>query len=80
MVSQTGPINLEKCLLIRSESEISDVLCKPVFVQTLFDTTINEGDRLRLRAAVNAHPEPEVKTTNDFSIEYFSFKDHLVSK
>ena len=40
---------------------MSDTPSKPVFVQPLVDTTINEGDKLKLRAAINAHPEPEVK-------------------
>jgi hypothetical protein len=39
---------------------MSDTPSKPVFVQSLVDTTINEGDKLKLRAAINAHPEPEV--------------------
>jgi hypothetical protein len=50
----------------KRESEMSDTPCKPVFVQPLLDTTINEGDKLRLHAAINAHPEPEVK--NKFSL------------
>lgn len=50
---------------------MSDVLCKPVFVQTLFDTSINDGDRLRLRAAINAHPEPEVKENERFFKTFF---------
>jgi len=40
---------------------MSDTPCKPVFVQPLLDTTINEGQKLKLHAAINAHPEPEVK-------------------
>jgi len=39
---------------------MSDTPCKPVFVQSLRDTTINEGQKLKLHAAINAHPEPEV--------------------
>jgi hypothetical protein len=39
---------------------MSDTPSKPVFVQLLRDTTINEGQKLKLHAAVNAHPEPEV--------------------
>ncbi|CAF3636008.1 unnamed protein product [Rotaria sordida] len=42
------------------ESEMSDTPCKPVFVQPLRDITINEGQKLRLHAAINAHPEPEI--------------------
>ncbi|CAF1249492.1 unnamed protein product [Adineta ricciae] len=42
------------------ESELSDTPSKPVFVQSLRDTTINEGQKLKLNAAVNAHPEPEI--------------------
>ncbi|CAF4945620.1 unnamed protein product, partial [Rotaria magnacalcarata] len=33
--------------------------CRPVFVQPLRDTTITEGQKLKLHAAINAHPEPE---------------------
>jgi hypothetical protein len=44
-----------------SESEMSDTPCKPVFVQPLLDLSINEGNKLKLHAAINAHPEPEVK-------------------
>jgi len=40
---------------------MSDTPCKPIFVQPLLDTTINEGQKLKLHAAINAHPEPEVK-------------------
>jgi hypothetical protein len=40
---------------------MSDTPCKPVFVQPLLDTTINEGEKLKLHAAINAHPEPEVR-------------------
>ena len=50
--------------LTSREADISDTLCKPVFVQTLLDVTTNEGDKLRLRAAVNAHPEPEVRRSS----------------
>jgi hypothetical protein len=39
---------------------MSDTPCKPIFVQSLVDATINEGETLKLRAALNAHPEPEV--------------------
>jgi hypothetical protein len=45
---------------IQRESEMSDTPCKPIFVQSLVDATINEGETLKLRAALNAHPEPEV--------------------
>ena len=44
-----------------SESEMSDTPSQPVFVQPLLDTTLNEGQKLKLHAAINAHPEPEVK-------------------
>jgi hypothetical protein len=47
---------------------MSDTPCKPVFVQPLLDITLNEGQKLKLHAAINAHPEPEV-----FLFEYFSF-------
>lgn len=40
---------------------MSDTPCKPVFVQPLLDVTITEGQKLKLHAAINAHPEPEVK-------------------
>jgi hypothetical protein len=43
---------------------MSDTPSKPNFVQSLRDTTINEGEKLKLNAAINAHPEPEVKTKN----------------
>jgi hypothetical protein len=58
---------------------MSDTPCKPVFVQPLRDITINEGQKLKLHAAINAHPEPEVKQ-NIFlvSLQIFSFKDYLV--
>jgi hypothetical protein len=39
---------------------MSDTPCKPVFAQPLRDTTMTEGQKLKLHAAVNAHPEPEV--------------------
>jgi hypothetical protein len=39
---------------------MSDTPCKPVFVQPLLDLSINEGNKLKLHAAINAHPEPEV--------------------
>jgi hypothetical protein len=39
---------------------MSDTPCKPVFVQPLLDITIPEGQKLKLHAAINAHPEPEV--------------------
>jgi hypothetical protein len=61
---------------------MSDTPCKPVFVRLLVDTTINEGEKLRLHAAINAHPEPEVKKY----ISFFYFiilvfcQDYLVSK
>jgi hypothetical protein len=53
----------------KSESELSDTPCKPVFVQSLLDITINEGEKLKLHAAINANPEPEVK--RKFSICFF---------
>jgi len=40
---------------------MSDTPCKPVFVQPLLNTTINEGQKLKLHAAINALPEPEVE-------------------
>jgi hypothetical protein len=40
---------------------MSDTPCKPVFVQSLLDITIIEGQKLKLHAAINAQPEPEVK-------------------
>ena len=40
---------------------MSDTPCKPVFVQPLRDITIHEGQKLKLHAAINAHPEPEVE-------------------
>jgi len=43
---------------------MSDTPSKPNFVQSLRDTTINEGEKLKLNAAINAHPEPEVKKKN----------------
>jgi len=43
---------------------MSDTPCKPVFVQPLLDITINEGEKLKLHAAINAHPEPEVNKIN----------------
>ena len=43
-----------------SDSEMSDTPCKPVFVQPLLDTILVEGQKLKLHAAVRAHPEPEV--------------------
>lgn len=42
------------------ESEMSDTTSKPIFIQPLLDTIINEGDKLKLHAAVKAYPEPEV--------------------
>lgn len=40
---------------------MSDTPCKPVILQPLRDVNINEGETLKLHAAINAHPEPEVK-------------------
>ena len=40
---------------------MAETHCKPVFVQSLMDTTVNEGQKLKLHAAINAQPEPEVK-------------------
>jgi len=48
------------------ESEMSDTPCKPVFVQPLLDVNINEGQKLKLHAAINAYPEPEVKKNFEF--------------
>jgi hypothetical protein len=48
------------------ESEMSDTPCKPIFVQSLMDATLNEGDKLKLHAAINALPEPEVSETSHF--------------
>jgi hypothetical protein len=67
----------------KSESELSDTPCKPVFVQSLLDITINEGEKLKLHAAINANPEPEVKNKIFYLFFFksnFSFKDYLVSK
>ena len=60
---------------------MSDTPCKPVFVQPLLDITLNEGEKLKLHAAINAHPEPEVRF--DIEIDHlFKFSslqiDHLV--
>jgi hypothetical protein len=53
---------------------MSDTPCKPVFVQSLRDTTINEGQKLKLHAAINAHPEPEVEKKILFFIrKYFLY-------
>ena len=52
----------------RRESELSDTPHKPVFAQLLTDTTIIEGERLKLSAAINAHPEPEVKANFHFFV------------
>ena len=49
---------------------MSDTPCKPVFVQPLRDTTITEGQKLKLHAAVKANPEPEV---NDLSVSFYAF-------
>jgi hypothetical protein len=61
---------------------MSDTPCKPVFVQPLLNTTINEGQKLKLHAAINALPEPEVKksTFHFFQKILISFfvKDYLV--
>ena len=60
---------------------MSDTPCKPVIVQPLRDTKINEGEKLKLHAAINAHPEPEVKLkTFRLKINFLFFKDYLVSK
>ena len=40
---------------------MSDTPCKPVFVQPLRDVVVNEGQKLKITAAINAHPEPEVR-------------------
>ncbi|CAF0886808.1 unnamed protein product [Rotaria sp. Silwood1] len=53
-------LNVEEFFCRTPESEMSDTPCKPVFVQPLLDTTINEGEKLKLHAAINAHPEPEI--------------------
>ncbi|CAF2499044.1 unnamed protein product [Rotaria sp. Silwood2] len=61
------------------ESEMSDTPCKPIFVQPLRDITIHEGQKLKLHAAINAHPEPEIfwfcnniplKTTRDVTLTF----------
>jgi hypothetical protein len=46
---------------------MSDTPSKPVFVQSLFDVNINEGEKLKLHAAMNAYPEPEVRTRTNIS-------------
>lgn len=55
---------------------MSDTPCKPVFVQPLLDVTITEGQKLKLHAAINAHPEPEVKgkTSKKCSILFLLYK------
>jgi hypothetical protein len=59
---------------------MSDTPCKPVFVQPLRDITINEGEKLKLHAAVNSHPEPEVNKNKRIFISFsmHSFSDYLV--
>lgn len=52
---------------------MSDTPCKPVFVQPLLDVTISEGQKLKLHAAINAHPEPEVKTKVSKTIPFSLF-------
>lgn len=66
---------------------MSDTPCKPVILQPLRDVNINEGETLKLHAAINAHPEPEVNESVVFfptKMRYrsigFSILDHLVSK
>ena len=39
---------------------MSDTPSKPIIVQPLRDVNINEGETLKLHAAINAYPEPEV--------------------
>jgi len=39
---------------------MSNTPTKPVFIQTLTDITLVEGAQLKLRAALSAHPEPEI--------------------
>ncbi|CAF0743307.1 unnamed protein product [Adineta steineri] len=53
-------LTVEEFFCRTPESEMSDTPCKPIFVQPLLDTTINEGQKLKLHAAINAHPEPEI--------------------
>ena len=50
---------------------MSDTPCKPLFVQPLLDTTINEGEKLKLHAAINAHPEPEVITKLNLALFFY---------
>ncbi|CAF1127621.1 unnamed protein product [Adineta steineri] len=53
-------LTVEEFFCRTPESEMSDTPMKPVFVQPLRDTSINEGQQLKLHAAINAHPEPEI--------------------
>ncbi|CAF2574797.1 unnamed protein product [Rotaria sp. Silwood2] len=53
-------LNVEEFFCRTPESEMSDTPCKPVFVQPLLDITINDGEKLKLHAAINAYPEPEI--------------------
>ncbi|UJR28306.1 hypothetical protein I4U23_009551 [Adineta vaga] len=53
-------LTVEEFFCRTPESEMSDTPCKPIFVQPLLDTMINEGQKLKLHAAINAHPEPEI--------------------
>ncbi|CAF3449488.1 unnamed protein product [Rotaria socialis] len=53
-------LTVEEFFCRTPESEMSDTSCRPVFVQPLRDTTITEGQKLKLHAAINAHPEPEI--------------------
>ena len=62
---------------------MSDTPSKPIFVQSLMDATLHEGDKLKLHAAINAHPEPEVSETWPFMLDQeklLSLVDYLVSK
>ena len=40
-----------------SDSDMSDTPCKPVIIQPLRDTSLVEGQKLKLHAAVRAHPD-----------------------
>ncbi|CAF3985915.1 unnamed protein product, partial [Rotaria magnacalcarata] len=53
-------LSVEEFFCRTPESEMSETLCKPTIVQPLLDTNINEGEKLKLHAAINGHPEPEI--------------------
>ncbi|CAF1627883.1 unnamed protein product, partial [Adineta ricciae] len=72
-------LTVEEFFCRTPESEMSDTPCKPIFVQPLLDVTINEGQKLKLHAAINAHPEPEIiwycnnvplKSTRDITLTF----------